>query len=140
MKKIMFIFIILLSFVLFACDKTNKEPVSYPENVDNNNFTWISSNENITVSSDGTVSATLKDNAVYYGFDSSCTGNNELSKKITISASKKGESGAKLVNYYIKTKAGNIGSCHITVIKECNCTDPKSTAANCPVTCTFRAN
>ena len=32
MKKIMFIFIILLSFVLFACDKTNKEPVSYPEN------------------------------------------------------------------------------------------------------------
>lgn len=32
MKKIMFICIILLSFVLFACEKTNEEPVSYSEN------------------------------------------------------------------------------------------------------------
>lgn len=94
----------------------------------------------LKVSSDGIVSATLKETAVYYGFNSTCTGNNELSQKITISASKKGETKAKLVNYYIKNKNGNIGSCHITVIKECKCTDPKSTDNNCPVTCTFRSN
>ena len=94
----------------------------------------------LKVSSDGTVSAILGETPIYYGFDASCTGSNELSRKITISASKKGEKGAKLVNYYIKNKKGNIGSCYVTVIKECECTDPKSTDANCPVTCTFRAN
>ena len=84
----------------------------------------------LKVSSDGTVSATLNDTATYYGFNKDCTGNNELSKKITINVSKKGEKQAKLVYYYVKNKNGNIGSCYITVIKSC-------TADN---KCTFSAN
>ena len=81
----------------------------------------------IKVSSDGTVSATLKENATYYGFNSSYTGSNELSTKVTVG--EEGKSGAKVVYYYIKSKNGNTGSCHLTVVKECS----KSI-------CTYRAN
>ena len=84
----------------------------------------------LKVSKDGVVSATLKETGTYYGFNSDYSGNNELSKAITISASKKGEKMAKVVYYYVKTKNGNTGSCAITVIKEC-------TQDN---TCTFRSN
>ncbi len=84
----------------------------------------------LKVSSDGTVSATLKESAVYYGFNSDFSGSNVLSKKITIDVSKKGEARAKLVTYYVKNKNGNTGNCYITVIKEC-------TADN---NCSFRAN
>lgn len=82
----------------------------------------------LKVSSDGTVSATLKESAVYYGFNSSYTGNNELSKKFTVGEN--GKSGAKVVYYYVKTKNGSTGSCYVTVIKEC-----KSSTS-----CTYRAN
>ena len=81
----------------------------------------------LKVSSDGTVSATLKENATYYGFNSSYTGSNELSTKVTVG--EEGKSGAKVVYYYIKSKNGNTGSCHLTVVKECS----KSI-------CTYRAN
>ncbi len=74
----------------------------------------------LKVSSDGTVSATLNESVIYYSFDQSFSSGNELSRKFTISASKKGESGAKLVNYYVKNKNGTVGSCHITIIKECS--------------------
>lgn len=84
----------------------------------------------LKVSKDGVVSATLGETGVYYGFNADCTGSNELSKKITISASKKGEKGAKVIYYYVKYKNGNIGSCFLTVIKEC-------TADN---VCSFRAS
>ena len=73
----------------------------------------------LRVSKDGVVSATLGETGVYYGFNADCTGSNELSKKISISASKKGEKGAKVIYYYVKYKNGNIGSCFLTVIKEC---------------------
>ena len=90
----------------------------------------------LKVSSTGVVSATLKEKVAYYGFNSNYSGENELSKQITINASKNGESSARLVNYYIKDKDGNKGSCHITVVKECKC---KESGSNCKVTCTFRA-
>ena len=89
----------------------------------------------LKVSSDGTVTATLKESATYYGFSSSYTGTNALSKKITINASKAGESGAKIVNYYVKTKNGT-GSCTITVLKKCVCAKGTS-GANCKASCTF---
>lgn len=85
----------------------------------------------LKVSSDGTVSATLGSSAAYYGFSSSYSGNNELSKKIDISnVTKKGQKGAKLVHYYVKDKSGASGTCHITVVKECSADN----------NCTFRAN
>lgn len=84
----------------------------------------------LKVSNDGTVSATLGESASYYGFSSSYNGNNELSKKIDINVSKKGDKGAKVVQYYVKDKNGNVGNCHITVIKECSADN----------NCTFRAN
>lgn len=93
----------------------------------------------LTVSSDGTVKATLRESASYYGFNSSYSGSNELSKKINISnVTKNGEQGATVVRYYVLNKNGSGGMCYITVIKECRCKDSNST--NCAVTCTFRAN
>lgn len=89
----------------------------------------------LKVSNDGTVTATLREEATYYGFNSSYTGNNELSKKITINASKNGESGAKVIYYYVKNKNGTGGKCFITVVKKCSCQGTNS--SNCPVTCTF---
>ena len=89
----------------------------------------------LKVSSNGTVTATLKESATYYGFNSSYTGTNTLSKKITINASKAGESGAKIINYYVKTKNGT-GSCSITVLKKCVCAKGTS-GSNCKVSCTF---
>ena len=68
----------------------------------------------LKVSSDGTVTATLGEPAVYYGFSSSYSGTNELSKQVTIN----GETGATIVNYYVKNKNGKKSSCRITVIKE----------------------
>ena len=94
----------------------------------------------LKVSSDGTVTATLREEAVYYGFNSSYSGNNETTRKVEISGSKKGDSGAKVVYYYVKNKNGTGGRCNIVVIKECDCTDKNSTSANCPVTCTYRSN
>ena len=91
----------------------------------------------LKVSSDGVVSATINESATYYGFNSSYTGTNELSKKISINASRNGESGAKVIYYYVKNKNGTGGKCFITIIKKCSCTDKNSTDANCPVTCTF---
>ena len=92
----------------------------------------------LKVSSDGTVSATLGGTASYYGFSSNYSGNNELSKKIDINVSKDGERGAKVIQYYIKDKNGNVANCHITVIKTCKCTN--STGENCPATCTFTSS
>lgn len=89
----------------------------------------------LKVSSDGTVTATLKETATYYGFNSSYSGSNELSKKISINASKAGESGAKIINYYVKTKNGT-GKCSITVLKKCVCASGTS-GANCKASCTF---
>jgi hypothetical protein len=60
----------------------------------------------LSVSSDGVVTATLRETATYYGFNSNYTGNNTLSQKVTINASKKGESGAKVIYYYVKNKNG----------------------------------
>ena len=82
----------------------------------------------LKVSSDGTVSATLKEKASYYGFSSDYSGTNELSKKISVG--NEGSSGAKVVYYYVKSTNGNTGSCHITVIKECKT----------KTSCTYRAN
>ena len=90
----------------------------------------------LKVASDGTVSATLTEKFKYYGFDSKYSGSNTLSKKITISASKAGESLAKIIYYYVKDSNGNKGSCYMTVIKECKC---KAGSSPCKVTCTFKA-
>ncbi len=68
----------------------------------------------LKVSSDGTVTASLGETATYYGFSSSYSGTNELTKKITIN----GDKGAMIVNYYVKNKNGVKNSCKITVIKE----------------------
>ena len=91
----------------------------------------------LSVTSDGTVKATLREKGVYYGFNSSYTGSNELSKKIDINATQKGETKAKVVYYYVKNSNGTKGQCAITVIKTCTCKDKNSTATNCPVSCTF---
>ncbi len=91
----------------------------------------------LSVSSKGIVTATLREEASYYGFNSSYSGSNTKSMQVEISASKTGERGAKVVYYYVKNKNGTGGLCYITVIKECKCTDSKSTDANCPVTCTY---
>ena len=91
----------------------------------------------LSVTSKGVVKAKVNSDATYYGFSSSYSGTNETSKQISISASKKDESAAKLVTYYVKSKNGNKGKCSIIVIKSCKCTDSKSTDANCPTTCTF---
>ena len=90
----------------------------------------------LTVTTDGTVKATLNGKFTYYGFSSNYSGSNTLSQKVSISASKKGESGAKIIYYYVKSQNGSKGSCHLTVIKECKC---KTNTSNCAVTCTFRA-
>ena len=95
---------------------------------------------NLSVSSDGIVTATINGNPTYYGFDSNYTGANELSKKIDINATKNGDSFAKVVFYFLKDSDGSVNRCYITVIKECTCTDNSSTNPNCPVTCTFRKN
>ena len=99
-------------------------------------ITRIASPCTLRVSSDGTVTATLRESASYYGFNSSYTGANELSKKITINASKNGQSGAKVVYYYVKNKNGTGGKCFLTVIKKCACAN-NSTDPNCQVSCTF---
>ena len=91
----------------------------------------------LSVTSNGTVKATLNGTFTYYGFSSSYSGTNTLSKKISISASKNGESKAKLVYYYVKDKNNNKGSCHLTIIKECKCKENKT---NCTPTCTFRSS
>ena len=91
----------------------------------------------LSVTSKGVINAKVNSDAAYYGFNSSYSGTNETSKQISISASKKDESAAKLVTYYVKSKNGNKGKCSIIVIKSCKCTDSKSTDANCPTTCTF---
>lgn len=93
----------------------------------------------LKVSSDGIVSATLRDKPVYYGFNSNYSGNNELSKRITINAYQNGESLAKVVYYYVKDKSGNTGRCFITVIKECHCQNPKTNDSKCSVTCTYKS-
>ena len=82
----------------------------------------------LKVSSDGTVSATLGSTAAYYGFNSSYTGSNELSKKIDVTIPNGVGEAAKVVHYYVKDKNGNVGSCHITIIKSCSSID----------NCTFR--
>ena len=93
----------------------------------------------LSVSSDGTVKATLRESAKYYGFNSSYSGSNELSKKVNIAnVTKNGDSGAMVVKYYVLNKNGSGGMCYVTVIKECKCTN--STSTNCQATCTFRAN
>ena len=93
----------------------------------------------LSVSSDGTVKATLRESAKYYGFNSTYSGSNELSKKVDIgNVTGNGESGALVVRYYVLNKNGSGGMCYVTVIKECKCSN--SSIANCPVTCTFRAN
>ena len=95
----------------------------------------------LKVSSTGQVTASVDTkNSSYYGFSSSYLGKNEQSMQVNISASKKGETLAKIIQYYVKEKDGTKGSCYLTVIKECDCTDKNSTDANCPVTCTFKAN
>lgn len=66
----------------------------------------------LKVASDGTVSATLNETATYYGFNSSYSGDNELSKKFEMK-----NPGARVVYYYVKTK-NTTGSCHITIIKD----------------------
>ena len=92
----------------------------------------------LKVSTSGKVTATLNGTYTYYGFDSNYSGSPTLSKTINISASKNGESGAKIVNYYVKNSSGATGTCNITVIKECKCKDG-SNSSNCSVTCSFRA-
>ena len=91
----------------------------------------------LKVSQDGVVTATLREEAVYYGFNSSYTGSNELSKKVDINASRKDETKAQLIYYYVKNKNGTGGKCFITVIKTCSCQDKNSTDSNCPVSCKF---
>ena len=91
----------------------------------------------LSVSPDGVVTATVKGEASYYGFNSGYTGKNELSKKIDINATKNGETFAKVVFYFVKNTNGSGGKCYITVIKECKCSN-SSNSSNCPVTCTFR--
>ena len=73
----------------------------------------------LSVSSVGTVTATVPGGAKYYGFSSSYSGTNTKSQKVSIST-KAGESKAKLINYYVKTSSGSKISCSITIIKECN--------------------
>ena len=90
----------------------------------------------LKVSSDGIVTATLDGEATYYGFNSGFSGNNELSKKITINANNAGESKAQIVNYYFQNKNGVKGSCSIIVIKTCIC---QNNTGNCQVTCTFKS-
>ena len=98
----------------------------------------------LNVSSNGVVTATLFISATKYGFDSSFSGNNELSKTISIKAYKNGVEGdangargAKIVHYYVKNKNGDIGQCYITVVKECSCSTSES---GCKVNCTYRPN
>ena len=100
----------------------------------------------LSVSNDGTVTATLREEAVYYGFNSSYSGPNEKSKKLDIKMTLKEDpnvikySGAHVVSYYVKNKNGSGGICVATVIKECECTDKSSKDVNCPLTCTYRIN
>ena len=93
----------------------------------------------LKVSSSGQVTATVNVNASYYGFNSSYSGNNETSKKIDINATKRGESKARLIFYYVLDKSGNKHTCYLTVIKECKCSN-NSSSYNCPVSCTFRSS
>ncbi len=98
----------------------------------------------LSVASDGTVTATLREEATYSGFNSSYSGSNETSKKIDVSVTTTDQAGvmagAKVVYYYVKNKNGGTGKCFVTVIKECKCNDATSTDPKCPGTCTFRPN
>ena len=137
----------------FTSSKTN-QTISVTDNAGNSTKSSVF-NVNITkkqdpcslkVSSDGTVTATLRESAKYYGFNSSYSGSNELSKHVTsipdvkINASKAGESAAAFVKYYVLNSNGSGGMCYIAVIKECVCKDKNSTDPNCPATCTYRTN
>ena len=98
----------------------------------------------LKVSSDGVVTATLREEAVYYGFNSSYSGNNETARKVEINVTSSGDSktksGAKVVHYYVRNKNGSGGSCSLIVIKECTCADGSSVDTNCSLNCTYRAN
>lgn len=122
--------------VLTVYDNAGNKTNSTTFNVTINKVTQPCS---LSVASDGTVTATLREAAEKYGFDSAFSGKNELSTKVTISASKAGESKAKIVYYYVKSSNGNVGKCYVTVIKECKCKDGTS-GSNCTVSCTFRSN
>lgn len=61
----------------------------------------------LTVNADGTLTSIPKDNNMaYYGYNSSYSGSNESSKKITT---------AGTYTYYVKDAAGNTNTCSITV-------------------------
>ncbi len=92
---------------------------------------------NLKLSSDGTVSSTHPDGALYYGFSSSYSGTNQESKKIEINATTPNVPVANYVTYYIKDSKGVKTSCSLIVVKECKCKDEKSTDPKCPVTCSY---
>ena len=100
----------------------------------------------LSVSNDGTVTATLREEATYYGFNSSYSGPNEKSKKLDIKTTLKDDNGtikyngAQVVYYYVKNTNGSGGICVATVIKECSCKDKTSQDVNCELTCTYRVN
>lgn len=73
----------------------------------------------LSVSSDGTVTATLREEATYYGFNSNYTGDNKKSEKIDFGSNTAGGLYSKAVYYYVQNQNGSKGRCFITVIKKC---------------------
>lgn len=90
----------------------------------------------LSVSADGTVTATLRVEASYYGFNSNYTGNNEKSKKISFTLPANVESGATGIIYYVKDTNGTAGRCSMTVYQVCKCANNTS-GDNCTRECTF---
>ena len=128
---------------IFTSSKTN-QTITVEDNAGNTSksgsfnvtITKIEDPCSLSVSSSGLVTATLREEANYYGFNPSYSGAKEKSKQINIDLNKKGSLG-QVVNYYVLNKNGSGGMCYILVIKECNCTDKTRTDASCPVTCTY---
>ena len=89
----------------------------------------------LSVSSKGIITATVKGDLNYYGFNSKYSGSNTKTMQASINATKAGEEKAQLINYYVKDKSGNTAKCYITVIKKCSCSS--GSGSNCPVSCTF---
>ena len=92
-----------------AGNKTNTAPFKVEINK-------VSLTCSLSVSQTGVVTATYTGNPTYYGYNSSYSGANEVSKKLPNNTSNQ-----QTITYYMKDKDGSTKNCSIVVITNCYC-------------------